>query len=73
MRRRQRDGKIGDPMVAGQQSGENRDVCSIGDRAGSECLSKANAVAGQGVERRGLNRIVTVAVDVVGAPRGACG
>ena len=40
---------------------------SIRDRAGRECLGEANAIFGKSVERRGLNRFVTVAMDVIGA------
>ena len=67
MRRSQRHGKIGDAMRAGQQSGQNAGMRSIGDRAGSEGLGKANAVFCQAVERRRLNGFVAVAVNVVGA------
>ncbi len=45
MRRRQRNGKIGDAMSAGQQSGQNAGVRGIGDRTGGECLGEANALS----------------------------
>ena len=67
MARRQRHGKIGDAMRAGQQAGQDTGVRSVGDRAGSERLGEANAVFRQSIERRRLNVFVAVAVDVVGA------
>ncbi len=67
MARRQRHGKIGDAMGAGQQARQDRGMRSVGDRAGSERLGKANAVFRQCIERRGLNALVPVAVNVVGA------
>src|SRR5438093_12102167 len=69
MSRSQGDGKIGDPVTAGQQPGEDAGMRSVGDRAGGKCLAKPNAVIGQAIERRRLNGLVTVAVDVVGAQR----
>ena len=67
MRRRQRHGKIGDAMRAGQQAGQDAGVRSVGDRAGCERLGEANAVFCQSIERRRLNVFVAIAVDVVGA------
>ena len=67
MRRRQRHGKIGDAMAAGQQAGQDAGVRSVSDRAGSERLGETNAVFCQTIERRRLNVFVAVAVDVVGA------
>ena len=64
---RQRHGKIGDAMAAGQKAGQDAGVRSVGDRAGRERMSETNAVFRQPVERRRLNIFVAVAVDVVGA------
>ena len=67
MRRRQRHGKIGDAMTAGQQAGQDAGVRSVGDRTRREGMGETNAVFCQSIERRRLNVFVTVAVHVVGA------
>lgn len=72
MGRCQRDGKIGDTVTAGQQSGQNAGVGCIRNRAGRECLAEADAVPGQAIEGRRLDGFVAVAVDVVGAERIDC-
>ena len=40
---------------------------SVGDRAGSERVGEANAIFRQSVERRRLNVLVAITVNVVGA------
>ena len=67
MGRRQRYGKIGHAVAAGQQSGQNAGVGGIGDRAGGKRLAEADSVLGQGVECGRLNGFVPVTVDVVRA------
>jgi hypothetical protein len=69
MRGTQGYGKIRDPMRAGQQSGQDTGMRSVGNWTGSERLLKTNAVLRQRIERRCLNGLVTVAVDVVRAER----
>ncbi len=67
MARRQRHGKIGDAMGAGQQARQDRGMRSVRDRAGSERLGEANAVFRQSIEPRRLNVFIAITVNVVGA------
>ena len=67
MRGTQGYGKIRDPMRAGQQSGQDTGMRSVGNWTGSERRLKTNAVLRQRIERWCLNGFVTVAVDVVRA------
>src|SRR5260370_29251150 len=59
--------EVGDAMRAGQQSSEDGSVRSVGNRAWCECLRETDAIFGEAVQRRGLNRPVAVAGNVVGA------
>src|SRR5271156_3700442 len=63
----QRDAEIGNPVDAGQQAGQNAGVCGVGDGTGREGLRKANALPGDRIQRRRLDLIVAIAVDMIGA------
>ncbi len=56
-------------MRTRQETGENAGVRGIGDRTGSESFGKAQTIFRQGIERRSLNLVVTVAMNVIGAER----
>ena len=69
MRRRQRHGKISDPMRAGQQAGQNAGVRSVGKRAGSKCLGEPDSIVSERVQSWRFNLSVSVAMHVVGSKR----
>ena len=69
MHSRERRCEIGDAMRTRQQTGEDRSVGSVRDWAGRERLREANAIFRQSVQSRGLNTLVTIAMDMIGTKR----
>src|SRR2546429_4395597 len=67
MLRREWNAKIGDAVHAGQESGQDRNVRSVRNRAMSECLRETNTIGGEGVECGGFDLLVPVATNMIGA------
>ena len=67
--RGQGNGEISYSVHAGQQPGKNGRVRSVRDRTRRECLREANSILGEHIERRSLDPIVAVTMNMVGAKR----
>ena len=65
----QTHGEVSDTVRARQQSREDGSVRGVCNRAGCERLSETDAIFREGVQRRGLNRPIAIAVNMVGAQR----
>ena len=68
----QRNAEICHPMNARQQTSQNGGMRSIRQRAGRDCLIKANASLGEAVKSGRLHLRIAVAVDVI-RPQGIHG
>ena len=65
----QGNGEISYSVNAGQQPGQNSRVRSVRDRTRRECLREADSILGESIERRILDPIVAITMNMVGAKR----
>src|SRR5882724_8341718 len=63
----QRNSKVAHSVGAWQKPRQNTRMGRIGDRAGRECLREANSLLCQLIQRRSLDPVVSIAVNVVRA------